>query len=286
MRRDALRGAVRLLGLGSRAEDEVLKACGELLRGAKQPGEKKLILAVLANVNDPDAIKVVEPLLRDNQVKAEAELAMLGIAKAVAGSAPDRAKSAAKVLLEKSTRQNVQKEAAGIINLIDKSADYVMAWQVSGPYRKRGQDFDALFDAVFAPEDADAKGVSWRVLSPDAKSSRPWMFNLGKAVGGQNRAAYVRTWVHSEDARQVRVEFGTDDGDKLWVNGKLVHGSRVGGAAAPGEHKVDVKLNKGWNALLLKVTQDTGQWEFCLRIRESDGDEIDGLRVQAAPPVK
>jgi len=112
------------------------------------------------------------------------------------------------------------------------------------------------------------------------------MLNLSKAVRGTNRVAYVRTWVHGEETRQVRVEFGTDDGNKLWVNGKLVHGSAAGNAAGPDEHKVDVRLNRGWNSLLLKVTQDTGAWEFCLRIREVDGDEIDGLRIQAARPAK
>ncbi len=282
----ALRGCVRLLGLGSRPAADTVKACGELLSGARRPEEKKLILACLANVADPAALKMVEPLLADNQVKAEAEVAMLGVAKAIAGSAPEQAKAAANTLIEKSKNENIRKDAAAIVKLIEKSGDYVTAWQVSGPYRKRGLDFGVLFDSVFPPEEAGAKGASWRVLVPDGKSARPWMFNLGKALGGENRVAYVRTWVRSEKEQPGRVEFGTDDGNKLWVNGKLVHANEAGGAATPGEYKVNVSLREGCNTLLLKITQDTGPWEFCLAIRKPDGEMLEGLKVQASPPAK
>ena len=45
-----------------------------------------------------------------------------------------------------------------------------------------------------------------------------------------------------------------------------------------------VQLREGWNALLLKVTQYTGPWQFCLRIRNGKGARLPGLRVRAAPP--
>jgi len=132
----ALRGVVRLLGLGSRPAEDTLKVCGELLRGAKQPGEKKLILAVLARVSEPDAIKMVEPLLREKQVKAEAELAMLGIAKAIVVSAPGRAKSAARVLLETSANPSIRKEAKGIINLIENSGTILTPFSTRPLHRR------------------------------------------------------------------------------------------------------------------------------------------------------
>jgi hypothetical protein len=92
--------------------------------------------------------------------------------------------------------------------------------------------------------------------------------------------------VHSEQEKAARLDFGIDDGNKLWLNGKLVHASSVGDAAVPGEHKVAVKLQKGWNVLLLKVTHDTGTWQFCLAIRKPNGDKLEGLSIQAAKPTK
>jgi len=280
----ALRGCVRLLGTGSRPASETVGACRQLLESARRPDEKKLILGCLANLPDPDALKLVEPMLADKTVRAEAELAMVRVARQVAGSAPGRAKAAAKLLLEKSANPTIRKQAEAVVTLIDKAADYVTAWQVAGPYTKRGRDFDALFDSVFPPEQATAEGVSWRLLTPDGESPRPWMFNLAKSIGGNNRVAYARTWVHSERRQAVRIEYGADDGAKLWVNGKLVHSDAAGGAATPGEYKVNVTLEKGWNSLLLKITQDTGPWEFCLRIRRTDGGPVEGVEVQATPP--
>jgi len=279
----ALRGCVRLLGIGSRPAEDTVKACGELLSGARRPEEKKLVLACLAKVGDPAALKLVEPLLRDEQVRAEAELAALGIARAIMGSAPDEAKATAKQLAADSKSKKVREDASTIIRQIDMSEDYIMSWQVSGPHRKRGKDFDVLFDSVFPPEEAGAKGVSWRVLAPSAKSARPWMLSLG---AGENRVSYARTWVHSETEQAARLEFGTDDGNKVWLNGKLVSANAVTGAAKPGEHKVKITLQKGWNALLMKVTQDSGPWEFCFAVRTPDGGELEGLKVQASKPAE
>lgn len=116
--------------------------------------------------------------------------------------------------------------------------------------------------------------------------NQPWMFNLQKVLGGQNKAGYARTWMHSDLEQAARLEFGTDGGNKVWLNGKLVHAYNEGGAAEPGEHKVGVTLQKGWNALLLKVTQDTGTWQFCLAIRKPNGNKLEGLSIQAAKPTK
>jgi hypothetical protein len=112
------------------------------------------------------------------------------------------------------------------------------------------------------------------------------MLDLLAALGGENRAAYVRTWVYSDQERAARVEYGTDDGHRLWLNGKLVREANRGGAAVPGDFKTEVQLRQGWNAVLLKVTQDTGPWEFCLRLRTPAGDKLDGLRIQSAPPAE
>jgi len=110
------------------------------------------------------------------------------------------------------------------------------------------------------------------------------MLDLGRAFGGESRVAYVRTWVYFAKQQLALLEFGTDDGNKVWLNGKVVHANPAGGAAVPGEHKVNVRLKQGWNALLMKVTQDTGPWEFCLRIRKPDGSRLEGLKIQALPP--
>ena len=94
----ALRGCVRQLGMGALTSADMLNICSELMKGTDRPEEQKLILACLAKSADPGATKIVEPLLADDKVKAEAELAMLGIINNMMGPMPDEAKTAAQTL--------------------------------------------------------------------------------------------------------------------------------------------------------------------------------------------
>jgi HEAT repeat protein len=278
----ALRNCVRLLSLGAQSPQQTLKTYGELLSSSQRPDDRKVVLAGLANVADPAALKLVEPLVADPQVHAEAELAMLGIANGLMSTAPAEAKAVATKLQATSKNERTRERAAQILQQADKVEDFITAWQVCGPYTEADQG-GPLFDTAFAPEWATSK-VSWRPLPSGNQAAKPWMLDLLAAVGGDHRVAYARTYVYSEKAQPARIEFGTDDGNKLWLNGKLVHQVNRGGAANPGDFKPKVDLRQGWNALLLKVIQDTGPWEFCLRIRNPAGEKLDGLRIQSGPP--
>jgi len=280
----ALRGCVRLLGLGSTPPEEALRLYADLASRATRADDRKLVLSGLAKVADPGAFAAIEPFLKDPATRGEAELAMLAVARAVVGSAPSEAEAAAKRLAAESKSPAVRKQAAAIVGAAARLAHYVTAWQVSGPYTKEGTDGAGLIDVAFPPESPEAKGVAWRVLPVAMQGKQPWMLELHPLFGGLDRACYVRTWVHADEARPALLEFGTDDGSKVWLNGKLVHADGTGGAATPGEHKVAATLRKGWNALMLKVTQYSGPWQFCLRIRDAKGGPLTGLRVRAAPP--
>ena len=278
----ALRGSVRLLGQGGLSAGETLAACQTLMKGAKSTQEKKLVLGRLANVADAAAVEMVEPLLANEQVKAEAELALAQIARGIMGTSPDEAKSAAEKLLKTSKNKAIRDEASGILKQIEKFGGYVIAWQFAGPYRKDGNDYIEIFDAVFPPEQGDGAGANWKIL-PVGGGDRPWMFNPGS---GANCLGYARTWIYSDKERDAQLQFGTDDGSKVWLNGKVVHANSTGGAAIPDEHKVNVTLRRGSNRLLLKVTQGSGPWQFCLRITKPDGSELKGVKAQANPGQK
>ena len=278
----ALRGCVRVLGLGGQPLAQTVKTYGELMASAQRLDERKMVLAGLASVPDAAALKLVEPLLGEAAVQAEAELAMLGIASGMAGSSPAEAKKAATRLQKEAKTQSNRERAGRILNQIEKVEDFIVAWQVSGPYTEATQG-ESLFSAAFAPEKAGAR-CAWRSLPAGNQAARPWMLDLLAAFSGVQRVAYARTWVYSEKEQPARIEYGTDDGNKLWLDGKLVHQADRGGAAVPGDFKAPVTLRQGWNRLLLKVVQDTGPWEFCLRIRTPSGARLNGLRVQPASP--
>jgi HEAT repeat protein len=116
----ALRGCVRLLDLSGQTGPEKVKAYGELMARTQRSDDRKAILSGLANAADPAALKLVEPLLTDAQVQAEAELAALKIAAAIAGSAPTEAKAVATRIKAESKNQATRDRAAKILSRLEK----------------------------------------------------------------------------------------------------------------------------------------------------------------------
>jgi HEAT repeat protein len=116
----ALRGCVRLLDASGQPGPEKLKAYGDLLARTERSDDRKAILSGLGNVADPAALKLVEPLLTDAAVQAEAELAALNIAAAIAGSAPADARAAATRIQADSKNQAMRERAAKLLGRLDK----------------------------------------------------------------------------------------------------------------------------------------------------------------------
>jgi HEAT repeat protein len=111
----ALRGCVRLLEPGSQSAEQTLKMYTELLARTQRSDDRKVILSGLANVADPAALKLVEPLLAEPAVRAEAELAAVKIAENVINTAPAEAAAAAARLQAESKNQGVRDRAAKIL---------------------------------------------------------------------------------------------------------------------------------------------------------------------------
>jgi hypothetical protein len=158
-----------------------------------------------------------------------------------------------------------------------------MAWQVTGPFMQEGKDGQALFDVALPPERPDGAQVKWKTMPAGHRKDRPWQLDLGPFYGGDNRVAYARTWLHADAAKPAQLEFGSDDGLKVWLNGKPVVTANRGGDVIPGTHKAAVTLQPGANSLLLKVTQWTAGWGFCARVANPDGTPIQGVRAVLQP---
>ena len=86
-------------------------------------------------------------------------------------------------------------------------------------------------------------------------ADQPWLLDLLALYGGEQKVAYLRTAVWSNSARDLLLEFGSDDGTKAWWNGQVVLANNVARAVAPGQDKVKVQAKPGWNQLLLKITR-------------------------------
>jgi putative heme-binding domain-containing protein len=142
------------------------------------------------------------------------------------------------------------------------------SFRVAGPFDS--PNGNAGLDREYGPERGPFNAATqfktksglaaWRTLRPDAKG----YFDLA-AMHGQaanNSVSYAHAEIESPADQDAEVLLGTDDGGKLFVNGKEVFAVRETRAAAPGQNTVSVKLKKGANTVLLKVANGNNPHGF------------------------
>ncbi len=144
-------------------------------------------------------------------------------------------------------------------------------WHVIGPFAN--DKGDAGMKIAYPPEkeinfSARYKGksgeVSWQKLKIDNKGYvdlRGWLKN-----DADDSLSYAYCEIDSPAAQKVSILLGTDDGARLWVNGKQVYSSDQHRAAIPEQDQVTVALRPGRNTLLLKVGNGNGDHGFYLTI--------------------
>ena len=259
-----------------------IEALKTILASPLSAGQKRLALAGLAEISDLQAFRLIEPLLAEGAVQNEAAQAALKIASALGGADARATVPALKKLLDGTSDEALRRSVQGTIAQIEANSAYITAWRVAGPYRQEGKDYAVLFDIAFPPENGATPGADWRDLLPGADPKRPWVMDLLKALGGEQCVAYARTSIHSEQQQRARLELGSDDGVKAWLNDKLVLSNNTARGIQPGSDKAEVTLKQGWNLLLLKITQNNQGWAFCARFVAPDGSPLEGLQFDAA----
>ncbi|MHC4421947.1 MAG: HEAT repeat domain-containing protein, partial [Planctomycetota bacterium] len=290
--RVALRGYVRLAGLvEARPPEATVAMYRRALDLSVDVEDRRLVLDGLSGVADLEALNLAQASLDDADVADAAALTVLAIAEGIGQVHHDEAIKAVRGVLNRRDDPELRRRAGEAANRIEADDDFITAWLVAGPFSREGTGPTELFDVEFAPEaESAAQPVGWAdlaVTNPDA----PGIFNLGRAVGGGNRCVYVRTHLWSDRAREVRLELGSDDGIKVWLNGTVVHAANALRGLTIGSDRVEVKLRGGQNTLLLKITQGGGDWSFCCRVRDPLGFHADGVRFAtrqdlANPPAE
>lgn len=276
----ALRGYLRMLRLpGGAPLADAPGRYREALELARSDDEKRLALSGLASVGSKEALAMARSLADSADLRAEAELTMLSIAHMTAGAWPDETRDALRHLAAQAENADVRQRSASLLATMDRFGDFAMAWEVSPPYEREATNFSVLFDVAFPPETgASAREVGWRVMPVGTAPDQPWLLDLLALYGGEQKVAYLRTAVWSETERDLVIEIGTDDGPRVWWNGRQVFANNTQRAVAPAQEKVTVRAAAGWNMMLLKVTQNVMGWGACVRFADADGKPA-GVRL-------
>ena len=117
------------------------------------------------------------------------------------------------------------------------------------------------------PVSANNKELKWQVLSPSSD-----IVNLDDFFQGKNFAyAYALAEIQASAPANVMLSVGSDDGIKIWHNGKLVHDNWIPRAVVKDNDLVPLNLVKGSNQILLKVQDMEGGWGFVARVLDKEG---------------
>jgi HEAT repeat protein len=273
----ALRGYVRMVEEDKElAPGRALAMYRDAMDAVDSADARKLVLGGVGKVCSPEALDYAQGFLQDEALKREAEAACLGIARALSGSHRDRAMAVLKQIADRSDSETLRDQAGDVLRRLEEVGDYITAWMMSGPYTERGKGGPELFDVEFAPEQPDGK-AEWRPVPAFSRADAPQVIDLNAILGGDNRAAYLRSVISVPAAQKAQLAVGSDDGIKVWLNGEVVHADNASRGLTPDQDKVEVDLRAGENVLMMKITEGGGDWAATAKLTRPDGTSIPGL---------
>ncbi|MCE9555835.1 MAG: PSD1 and planctomycete cytochrome C domain-containing protein [Planctomycetes bacterium] len=77
-----------------------------------------------------------------------------------------------------------------------------------------------------------------------------------------NAAIYLARTITATRARELNISLGSDDGIKVWLDGKLLLAKNIIRGAKPDQDKLLLKLHEGKNRLLIKIHNGSGPSGF------------------------
>ena len=279
-RAEALEGYVRLVAEHSdRPAGELVGMFAQAMEMARDDAERIVVLTQLANIVHPGALDIARPWFSPTPLGQAAMASAATVARGVSGAAPEATRATLATLMQAAPSRETLEHTQGTLTMMEKFEDFIVAWEVSGPYTERGMSRGELLDEEFAPEKGAARANEWRLMPAGLEPGRPYLLDLAQAIGGEDRVAYLRTRVWSDVPRRARLELGSDDAIKAWLNGRPVHTNNTGRGVNPGDDKVDVDLREGWNELMLKIVNGSTDWGACARVAGPAGERLADIRA-------
>jgi putative heme-binding domain-containing protein len=156
----------------------------------------------------------------------------------------------------------------------------VTHWRGVGPFPNRD---DKGLTTPFGPErDAAAPDLNAAYSGLNNRDVR-WTTTQTREINGyqildmvrfcrqqkartDNVVCYFLTYIDSPQAQDASLLVGSDDGRRVWLNGRLVNEKHAHSAVRFGEQTVNVKLENGRNTLLVKVEQGNGDAGLAMAI--------------------
>jgi WD40 repeat protein/tRNA A-37 threonylcarbamoyl transferase component Bud32 len=118
-------------------------------------------------------------------------------------------------------------------------------------------------------DDESRPRINWKTVP----GSEQGIVDFGSFTDrSDNVSAYALFPIFSVDEQQVAILLGSDDRARLWLNGQQIYESLRSGAAIPDEDAIPAMLKSGWNTLLVRVDNQSGDHALYLRLSDSGVD--------------
>ncbi len=164
-----------------------------------------------------------------------------------------------------------------------KPTNYIRSWLLCGPFENASLETKCLpNESTIHPKVGQiSSGKKWKLYQSlkcdinleDTSAFAP----LDNCVG------YAYAEIKSPGKRKAILSLGSDDSIKVWLNGENIYTFTEQRGLKLDEDKINVLLNEGWNFLLLKIKEHTGDWGFSARFTDYGSNPIPRLQYKPAP---
>lgn len=162
------------------------------------------------------------------------------------------------------------------------SDGYIRSWWLNGSYPWRALEDDVLPNSearyIATPSDKRA----WAIHTPSRN------VDLKRYLSPSYRSvAYAFVWIVVPEERKGLLGMNSDDGIAAWLNGELIWRNKVSRYMPDDTRDIDlppITLKKGYNALLVKVDNNDGEWRFKARVLNPDGSIMRDVVVKMTRP--
>jgi CubicO group peptidase (beta-lactamase class C family) len=173
---------------------------------------------------------------------------------------------------------------------LSTSEQYMSAWLVAGPvpvasgegnpkeeaqisfFKEDVQPIVVVANKPIAPLELRGKQYAWEL----ARTSTDIIDLDGRYSGADFVAAFALAEIKSDKEVKTFLSVGSDDGIRIWHNGKLIHDNWIPRGVNKDDDLVPITLLPGSNQILLKVQDLQMGWGFVVRLlnKEAISDQL------------
>lgn len=186
----------------------------------------------------------------------------------VRAATPDQEKRLAQLAKQvQALTSKVQPEAAATWFATHRKPNpQTKGWEISPVYKSA--TFDEAFELA-SPGEPGQPAPAWKPV--DFTIGKP----LANIIGKDNASVYVRGTITVPADQIITIGVSSDDGVRLWLNGKLVHSNKALRSVAEAIDQVKLDLRAGDNELVAKVINASGEDGLNIQMGDAAAARID-----------